>query len=115
MVLLRKNVPQNHNLKTAAELGVMRGSVFEAKRLVRPVFVFLVQLRAQLMKIALMPINNPSYPSAWHKFVATDPAAFSFRLFHVVPLSKGVGVPHNQPVKRTVDRCAAAPHRLPHR
>jgi hypothetical protein len=23
MVLLRKNVPQNHNLKTAAELGVI--------------------------------------------------------------------------------------------
>jgi len=32
MVLLRKSIPQNHNLKTAAELGVMGFLVFGSLR-----------------------------------------------------------------------------------
>jgi hypothetical protein len=40
MVLLRKNVPQNHNLKTAAELGV--GQKICRCEKIRSVRIFLV-------------------------------------------------------------------------
>jgi RimJ/RimL family protein N-acetyltransferase len=35
MVLLRKSIPQNHNLKTAAELGVMRTRMIELREFVK--------------------------------------------------------------------------------
>ena len=57
MVLLRKSIPQNHNLKAAAELGVMCVRVFLYLEL--KVFLFLgLRLSSQEYKFANVRSSN---------------------------------------------------------